>query len=374
MVASPEGLPTLDILAERSRLERALRDVSDAGRVELEWLSGQTWEALRDALWHDKWHVLHFVGHGSYDSDADEGLLALADDSGHKHLLTATQIGHLLADNDNLRLVVLNACEGARGSEHDLFSSTAGRLVASGGVAAVVAMQYEISDQAAIQFAKEFYTHIARGAPVDAAVTEARLGMSVETRGSAEWGTPVLYMQSRDGRIFDIAAGAEFRSVPPEHRAESEAAPVRPAPAEVQPEAPVVQAPVLQTPARERPNGVQAEDSTTAGRTRAGGPSGLPRWVKTTLIVFVLAMIGIVWVAPKLGPAAPAPPRAAATVPPPRSGGTPVPVVQSPISVTPTLTLTATPTPTPTATPTRTPTVPPTKPGIFVSPSAVAAR
>jgi CHAT domain len=313
MVASPAGLPALDTLTERSRLERALGDMTGAGRVELEWLSGQTWEALRDALWHDRWHVLHFVGHGSYDSEADEGLLALADDSGNKHLLTATQIGHLLADNDNLRLVVLNACEGARGSERDLFSSTAGRLVASGGVAAVVAMQYEISDQAAIQFAKEFYTQIARGAPVDAAVTEVRLGMSVETRGSAEWGTPVLYMQSADGRIFDIAA-AELPPIPR-----------RSIPAEPQAE----ETPALQTEAVTEPPHPRFARPLPEAEVEAPAAwrDGALRWLASTAVVFVVMLIALTLTAPRLRPTAAPPPRSAAAQPTPSAAEIQTPTV-----------------------------------------------
>jgi outer membrane protein assembly factor BamD (BamD/ComL family) len=204
VVASPEGLPKLDVLSEQRRMEAALHDLMAEGRVELTWLRGQTWEILRDALLEDTYHMLHFVGHGGYDAEADEGLLAFADETGQKQLLTATQVGHLLDGLDNLRLVVLNACEGARGSERDLLSSTAARLV-RGGVPAVVAMQYAISDEAAIQFGSRFYTAVAHGMPVDAAVAEARIGMSVATRESAEWGTPVLYMQAPDGQIFDLA-------------------------------------------------------------------------------------------------------------------------------------------------------------------------
>jgi CHAT domain len=292
MVASPAGLPPLDALTERARLERALHEVTQAGRVELEWLSSQTWEALRDALGNNRWHVLHFVGHGSYDSEADEGLLALADEAGNKHLLTATQIGHLLADNDDLRLVVLNACEGARGSERDLYSSTAARLVTNGGLAAVVAMQYEISDEAAIQFAKQFYTLIARGAPVDAAVAEARLGISVETRGSAEWGTPVLYMQSPDGRIFDIPPEAKppetVRRLAPvaEPAAPQIAAPAPPgAPAPTPPVAAAAAPTLTAVPAPE----------TVRATPRRGVSPGILRFIATAVIILTLLAFAWTW-------------------------------------------------------------------------------
>jgi beta-lactam-binding protein with PASTA domain/outer membrane protein assembly factor BamD (BamD/ComL family) len=97
----------------------------------------------------------------------------------------------------------LNSCEGARGSEGDPFSGTAATLVRR-GIPAVVAMQYQITDKAAIEFCSAFYESLADGLPVDAAVTEARVAVSMDSM--LEWGTPVLYMRSRDGRLFDISS------------------------------------------------------------------------------------------------------------------------------------------------------------------------
>jgi tetratricopeptide (TPR) repeat protein len=109
-----------------------------------------------------------------------------------------------------------DSCEGARGSPRDAFSSAAATLVRS-GIPAVVAMQYEITDRAAIEFSRSFYEALADGLPVDAVVAEARTAIKM---GSAlEWGTPVLYMRSEDGLIFDIPA--EERHTQPAEPAEA---------------------------------------------------------------------------------------------------------------------------------------------------------
>ena len=63
-------------------------------------------------------------------------------------------------------------------------------------------MQYEISDQAAVTFAREFYDALARGTPVDEAVAAARKRFTLSHRGSTEWATPVLHMRAPDGRLF----------------------------------------------------------------------------------------------------------------------------------------------------------------------------
>jgi hypothetical protein len=201
MVASPRGLPQLDVGHERRRVEEALRGLQAMTLVELTWLEGQTWRHLQWAMRRGPWHVLHFIGHGGFDPETEEGAIALSDEEGNQHLLGASDLALLLDDHYFLRLVFLNSCEGARGSPRDAFSSTAATLVRS-GIPAVVAMQYEITDRAAIEFSRSFYDAVADRLPIDAAVAEARTAVKM---GSAlEWGTPVLYMRSEDGLIFDI--------------------------------------------------------------------------------------------------------------------------------------------------------------------------
>ena len=201
MVASPQGLPQLDVAHEKRLVEEAVQGLRADGKVELSWLEGQTWRDLQRAMRRGPWHVLHFVGHGGFDPETEEGSVALSDEQGRKDLLGATRLARLVDDHYPLRLIFLNSCEGARGNERDAFSSTAATLVRC-GIPAVVAMQYEITDDAAIEFSGGFYEAVADGLPVDAAVAEARTAVSM--RSALEWGTPVLYMRSSDGRIFDV--------------------------------------------------------------------------------------------------------------------------------------------------------------------------
>jgi hypothetical protein len=73
-------------------------------------------------------------------------------------------------------------------------------------------MQFEITDDAAITFSHELYQAVAEGFPIDAALAEARRAI-FGSDNDIEWGTPVLYMRSPDGLIFDVdAANAQTRS------------------------------------------------------------------------------------------------------------------------------------------------------------------
>ncbi len=214
MVVSPADLPPLETELEKRRIEEALANLRAAGLIKLSWLEGQTWRDLQRLMRYGPWHIFHFIGHGGFNRATDEGQVMLANETGMAQPLSATQLGRLLADHHDLRLVVLNACEGARGSEQDVFSSTASILLRR-GLPAVLAMQYPITDRAAIEFARTFYEALADGLPVDTATTEARQAVSIAAPRSVEWGIPVLYLRAADGVLFDIRAGRESRPAPP---------------------------------------------------------------------------------------------------------------------------------------------------------------
>jgi hypothetical protein len=73
----------------------------------------------------------------------------------------------------------------------------------------VIAMQYAITDVAALEFTQSFYEAIANRLPVDAAVAEARKAISIQHPGSLEWATPVLYMRAPDGELWPANQSAK---------------------------------------------------------------------------------------------------------------------------------------------------------------------
>ncbi len=202
MVARPGDQHALDTRQEQQSLQKALTDLQGAGQVELEWVNGQTYRNLQHILDKGPWHVFHFIGHGGYKQAADEGTLALSDETGRTHWVGADDISLMLAKHHPLRLVVLNACDTGQGSASDAFSSTAAALIRQ-EIPAVVAMQFEITDWAAIQFAQSFYQRVAKRQPVDHSVMHARNELRLTKQDTLEWGTPVLYLRAPDGRIFD---------------------------------------------------------------------------------------------------------------------------------------------------------------------------
>ena len=145
--------------------------------------------SLLPRLQRGEYHIFHFIGHGGFDQQAQDGVLILEGSKRRGRPVSGQDLGTLLRDHRPMRLAVLNACEGARTSSTDPFAGTAQSLIQQ-GVPAVIAMQFEITDEAAITFANAFYGAVAGGYPVDAGLAEARKAIFAQGN-SLEWGTPV---------------------------------------------------------------------------------------------------------------------------------------------------------------------------------------
>jgi hypothetical protein len=204
VIAGPAEYPALDGEQEWRNVTDALGDLVQAGRVQVERLAKPTLGELQRQLRRGPYHVFHFIGHGGFDSQTQDGVLAFEDSYGRARLVSGEHIGTMLHDHRSLRLTVLNACEGARGDRADPFAGTAQSLVQQ-GIPAVIAMQFEITDAAAIIFAQVLYEAVADGYPLDAATAEARKAIYADGN-LVEWGTPVLYLRALDGHIFEMLA------------------------------------------------------------------------------------------------------------------------------------------------------------------------
>lgn len=205
VIASPTDYASLDVEREWVQLKASLDPLETGGHLQIRRLSQPTLAQLRYALQNEPHHILHFIGHGTFDQETQDGQLLFEDDQQRGHRVSGQQLGMVLYNyRKTLRLVVLNACEGARAAKADPFAGVAQSIIQQ-GVPSVVAMQFEISDRAARLLAYEFYRTVARGDTIDAAVAEARNGLFSSNLG-VEWGTPVLYQRDPDGQIFDLDA------------------------------------------------------------------------------------------------------------------------------------------------------------------------
>lgn len=240
--AAPWGVPPLFTPLEAVRVRHALEQIPG---LELTHLERASFDTTQRRLHRGGFHVLHFMGHGDFDGETGEAVLCFEGPGRALERVPAAQLADHLKRSRSVRLVVLNAClTGALPRERgqDPFTAAAAALTMA-GVPAVVAMQFSISDRAAIAFAAGFYDALAHGDPLEAAVAEGRLAICREGACAAaepaggrreetlEWATSVLYLRGEDGRIVEPApeeAGAGESGAAEEAPAAAEAGGDRP--------------------------------------------------------------------------------------------------------------------------------------------------
>lgn len=122
VISSPVDHPRLDVENEWNKVQEALKDAQGRGLLSLERMVNPTPQDLLRQLRKHEYHILHFIGYGAFDPVGREGFLIFADENGRGDEVSGERLGNLLHDHRlSLRLVVLNACEGARASRTDAF-------------------------------------------------------------------------------------------------------------------------------------------------------------------------------------------------------------------------------------------------------------
>lgn len=211
MIADPSTSewPKLNVVKERDRINKGIDALQHEGKVDFQWVPGGTGKDLMKKLLEGQWHIFHFIGHGGVEEALPgagaSGFVVMVDEDGKPVKKFASDLAMMLTGaRRSLRLIVLNCCESARINVGDRFGNPAIGLMKTGWLPAVVAMQFPITDNAAISMSEGFYAALAGNRPIDDAVTLAR--KFIQEKSRVEWGIPVLYMRSPDGRIFDVEA------------------------------------------------------------------------------------------------------------------------------------------------------------------------
>lgn len=204
LAPQPKGTEALKVEEEWRNLQTAMAGLQADGKVVLEPVEPPTIRALRERLTSlSNYHILHFIGHGEFDAEEQEGYLALEDDGGSLEPADGQLLAALLHSHESLRLVVLNACQGGETSAAHPFAGLAQSLVQQ-EIPAVLAMQSAISDDSAVEFSESFYRAIGLGRPLEAAVWAGRMAVRSHV-DLLEWATPVFYTRLKDGMVFQIS-------------------------------------------------------------------------------------------------------------------------------------------------------------------------
>jgi hypothetical protein len=163
--------------------------------------------ALRTLLRGGDFDLLHFSGHGVADpKDSSSAKLVLAQVAGaggevKLRYLTARAVeqnARLRREDGSGPLVVLNACQLARGGDQLTGSGGFAKAFLTTGAAAYVAALWSIHDTPAHDFVTEFYDRLLAGATVAEAAAAAR--EKARTAGDATWLSYVIYARP-DARL-----------------------------------------------------------------------------------------------------------------------------------------------------------------------------
>jgi hypothetical protein len=199
------GLPPADVELEAQTLKEAI-----GAAAQLTVLSAPVTLDRLEAELRNGHHILHFVGHGAFNTRTQQAALYLQDANGAaQRVIDDDFAGMLNRLSSPPHLVALAACQSAKQSMKAAFSGLGPRLVQI-GVPAVVAMQENVTMLSARQFAATFYQRLLEHGTVDLAMNEAR--GTLITSGRFDAAVPVLFMRLPDGRLWDVAALKKSKS------------------------------------------------------------------------------------------------------------------------------------------------------------------
>lgn len=202
LAIAPQGGPAL------ARLEGALEARIASGEVE--WLEPIEGPAVRlpglfERLRREPFpHVLHFLGHGGLSEG--KPVLWLAEEDGEETRLPVELLAQQLKAGLRgfVRLVVLEACEGAQPSA---FASAA-EILARTGIDAVVAHLWPVKADVGRLCSEQLYRALAGkdrgGGDIAFALNEARRAILGAFEGSAEAFSPVLTLRGESSVLFDF--------------------------------------------------------------------------------------------------------------------------------------------------------------------------
>ncbi|MDQ2809889.1 MAG: CHAT domain-containing protein [Chloroflexota bacterium] len=227
--AGPRDQPALDLGRELALIQRALQGIDstlvtvDVLMAEDEAASGltvtpqgpPTLAALTAAL-ADGYDVLHYAGHGALTPGG--GVLVLEDEDRRTALLDADALA-VAVRGSRLRVAVLSACETAATLNTPSNAPTIPLAVApvliGAGLDAALAMGSVVPDGSAILLGQTLYRELARNTPLDAAVSQARKALYMQS-GQADWAIPILYLQDiGDGQLWLPPTATDPVTAPP---------------------------------------------------------------------------------------------------------------------------------------------------------------
>ncbi len=200
VMAAPHDLPAFDSEQIWTTLERALAPLVDKKLVQLVRLENPTLSNLQQALRQQETHIIHFVGHVGVNTVHTNSTLVLLDQNRRAAPVSAQQFSQLLHNEATLRLVLIHPISTHTGPGSRPIGEIAHHLVQQ-GIPAVIGLQFALSSAAMQIFSNEFYSALADGYGIDAALTEARVALATQL-DTPGWGAAQLFLRTDNARLW----------------------------------------------------------------------------------------------------------------------------------------------------------------------------
>jgi tetratricopeptide (TPR) repeat protein len=226
LIASPPELDErqrIDIESERAAVESAIQVFREKGLLHLLVEDIVTPRRVQQALMRFKPHLVHFVGHGSFE-EGTGGALLWEDDQGHPLPLPETRLADLLRPR-GLHAVLLHGCETASSDPRSDLRGVAGTLIEA-GIPAVLAQQAGFSYTSSQRASEALYTALTAGFGLAKATFEVRQALTQADR--PDWAVPTL--QATQAGLVPLLDGAAPPGIPDPALGRSGAAADLPAP------------------------------------------------------------------------------------------------------------------------------------------------
>ncbi len=227
VIAAPDDQKALDVERELTVMQDALEGHIRAGNLVMDVLDEATLPALQNACSRQQhgaghWHVIHYIGHGTYSHKQQRGFLCFEKPTGETDLLEALHLRSIL-DSASPCLWVISACQSAQIGVLDAFDNVATGLLQF-GAPAVLTVPTSLTDDSAIELTHTFYGHLAAGQRPIESLYQARLALNQldvdrpAERRRFDWGVPALYLRAHTMQLVDhdlVEEAAEATSAAP---------------------------------------------------------------------------------------------------------------------------------------------------------------
>ena len=214
IIATPEDQPALDVERELAVAQDALEDIIRMGNLSMDVLEEATLPALRDVLAREKYDILHYIGHGTFRQNQQQGFLCFENRVGQTELVGAQQIAPLLGIAPTLRMMIIAACQSAQTGVFNAFENVATGLLQA-NLPAVLTVPTNLSDESATALSYTLYDRLTRGDPPNEALHHARLALKRVDDDRApeakrlDWSVPALYLRAPAMQFLDHALTLE---------------------------------------------------------------------------------------------------------------------------------------------------------------------